>query len=198
MEDRREDAEVTPLLDDKGKEAAPLHHRFLRASDGSSASRTRILWAGLLMLLPSALLIFFGAWSPFSGSTGSSESSSGAAFGISLLRSDYPALSSASYPWDHIVEPFVATTLSVSGTLTDAQRGDDDCTWIIETPAGTEVTVKGCSSFTHTFSTVSGLHTVRLTVGVETVATTAMCKYGAHAGDSPLSPLSKALRIFAG
>ena len=70
---------------------------------------------------------------------------SGPAFGISLLRSDYPALSSTSYPWDHVVEPFVATTLSVSGTLTDAQRGDDDCTWVIETPAGTAVTVNGMS-----------------------------------------------------
>jgi hypothetical protein len=90
------------------------------------------------------------------------------------FRNSYPAIDS-NYPWDNVVEPEIETTLSVGLTRQNAEA----CVWTIEHEGASDATQhSGCGDFKYSFTDCPRLFSIRVTVGTDEVATTAMCKYG--------------------
>jgi len=114
----------------------------------------------------------FGKEKSSEPSGSSSTSSSSPKYAISL-RNAYPAID-ANYAWPNIVEPSVDTALSIGLT----RDHEELCVWSIEY-AGAPGAVQrdGCADFSFQFTDCPRLYSIRVTVGEDQVATTAMCKY---------------------
>ena len=109
---------------DPGEEEVPLVAKVGAPKSGTTVVGKRRVMRNMVVLGFVALVVVVvcGVWSSIPRSSGSTSPSKTAALTVS--RSNYSTFDASWYPWEHIAEPFVLSTLTVvcSSGLCDGRQ----------------------------------------------------------------------------